>query len=145
MKKIIIAIISAMILLPSMAEAQVKIGARHSSWKKVATIAAQWHELYELAGKYNLSMKSTCQIDSDFNLYLGTKDEAIATLTAFLEICEEEDDNYSATIDNGAGTEYHLSKSGDNLQFSEFGTRKLGHTVLHKMYIKKALKVIQKQ
>ena len=145
MKKIIIAIISAMILMPAMADAQIKMGAKKSLPTKVATIAMAWYDLYEYNGEYHLTLKSTNQFDSDYKLYLGQKDEAIASLNAFIELCDTMGKDDSVEIDNGGGDKYFVFKYGKGLSFHQKGHGKAGHTYIYKMHFKKTLDIIKKR
>ena len=106
MKKIIVAIISAMILMPTMADAQIVVKKKDSAPTKVATISMQWYDLYRHDDNYLLSMKSTNQFDDCFLLKLGNKEEAVESLNALIDLCESLAKDDVVEISNGLGKTY---------------------------------------
>lgn len=145
MKKIIIAIISAMILLPTMANAQITIGQKKSTMKKVATISMSWYDLYELNGEYLLSLKSTNQFDDYFWLHLGKKEEAVESLNSLIEMCSSLGKDDVVEISNGIGKTYRVYKYAKGLSFHQKEPGMAGFTYIYKMYLTKTLNVIQQQ
>ena len=144
MKKIILMVIGIMILMP-VANAQIQMGAKQSLPTKIATIAMAWYDLYEYNGKYHLTLKSTNQFDEHYRLYLGNKEEAIATLNTFIEMCDTMGKDDSIEIDNGGGDKYFVFKYGKGLSFHQKGHGKAGFTYMYKMHFKKTLDVITKK
>jgi hypothetical protein len=144
MKKIIIAIISAMILMPTMANAQINIGEKKSTMKKVATISMSWYDLYEFNGEYLLSLKSTNQFDDNFWLHLGTKEEAIDSLNSLIELCSSLGKDDVVEISNGMGKTYRVYKYSKGLSFHQKEPGMAGFTYIYKMYLTKTLNVIKK-
>lgn len=99
MKKIIITIISAMILMPSMADAQVEI-TKKSKTEILKSLRMGWTTLSVNDDIYALGLKSDNQFDKHYIIMLGEgKDNAIKSLETFIEIAD--------TIKNGESMEFN--------------------------------------
>jgi hypothetical protein len=143
MKKIIFII--TMILLPIIADAQISIGEKKTTMKKVATIAMSWYDLFEYNGKFSLSLKSSNQFDDHYWLHLGEKDEAIKSLNDLIEMCDSLEKEDVVNISNGSGKTYRVRKDGKGLSFRQIEAGMAGYATINRMYLVKTLNVIQKQ
>ena len=110
MKKIIIAIISAMILMPTMADAQIQ----KKSTTKTETILSLrmgYINLRLSEGTYFIAMLTTNQFDDAMLLKLGdTKESAVQSLNDLIEISSNITGQECVRIDNGYGRELRFYK-----------------------------------
>ena len=136
MKKIIIAIISAMILLPTMADAQIKVE-KQNKMEKVAVISPQWYTLYYSQDNYYLSLKSTNQFDDNFFIVLGNKEEAIESMETLISLCDSLGKDDSVEFKNGAGKTYVIYKYMGGISFHQREPGMAGFTYIVKAYLKK--------
>lgn len=122
MKKIIIAIISAMILMPTMADAQIQ---KTGSFK-AKTLATARMGVVNLKldgdGIYYLAMKTTNQFDDYMVLKLGeNKESAIQSLNDLIDIFDSLNGDAVQYINNGYGIELRLWKFMGGLYISADG------------------------
>ena len=144
MKKIIIAIISTMILIPTM-DAQIVVKKKDSVPTKVATISMQWYDLYKHDDIYLLSLKSTNQFDNHFWLRLGNKEEAVESLNALIGMCESLAKDEVIEISNGENKTYRVRKYQKGISFHQKEPGMAGFTYIYKMYLTKTLNIIMEQ
>lgn len=144
MKQIFI-LIMATLMFPMMADAQIVIKEQRTAPTKIATISMSWYDLYEQNGEFSLSLKSTNQFDDHFWLHLGTKEEAIESLNALIEMCGSLGKEDVVEISNGAGKTYRVRKNGKGLSFHQKEVGMAGYATINKMYLVKTLNVINKQ
>ena len=86
MKKIIIAIISAMILMPTIAEAQIQVN-KQPKRETIKSLRMGYVTLTKTEETYFLSMISDNQFDKSYVILLGeSKETAIQSLNSFIEI-----------------------------------------------------------
>lgn len=86
MKKIIIAIISAMILMPTIAEAQIQVN-KQPKRETIKSLRMGYVTLTKTEETYFLSMISDNQFDKSYVILLGeSKEAAIQSLNSFIEI-----------------------------------------------------------
>ena len=86
MKKIIIAIISAMILMPTIAEAQIQVN-KQPKRETIKSLRMGYVTLTKTEETYFLSMISENQFDKSYVILLGeSKETAIQSLNSFIEI-----------------------------------------------------------
>lgn len=110
MKKIIIAIISAMILMPTMAEAQIQKKST-SKTETLLSLRMGYMNLKYSEGTYFLTMLTTNQFDDAMILKIGeTKESAIQSLNDLMEICTTITGQDCVRIDNGYGRELRFYK-----------------------------------
>lgn len=122
MKKIIIAIISAMILMPTMADAQIQ----KTGTLKTKTLSSVRMGVVNLKlnenGTYYLAMKTTNQFDDYMILKLGeNKESAIQSLNDLLDIFDSLKGESTQYIQNGYGRELRLWKVMGALYMSSDG------------------------
>lgn len=143
MKKIIIAIISAMILMPSMAEAQiVKTG--KSETITLSSVRMGYVNLKKSGDWYYLAMRTSNQFDDYMLLRLGnTKVGAIQSLNDLLSLLETLSGSECQRISNGYGEELRIYKELWALNFHADGYA--GFAGISKQELKKFIKVIQKK
>lgn len=144
MKRILTIILCVILAIP-VANAQIQIKQKTKLPTKVATISMYWYELYKLGDKYQLTLKSTNQYDDHYVLYIGNKEEAIATLNTFIEMCDTMSKDESVEIDNGNGEIYIVQKYEKGLSFQQKNPGKAGFTYMYKMYFKKTLDIMRKE
>lgn len=110
MKKIIIAIISAMILMPTMVDAQIQ----KKSTTKTETLLSMrmgYMNLKYSEGTYFITMLTTNQFDDAMVLKLGnSKDSAIQSLNDLIDISSNISGKECVRIDNGYGRELRFYK-----------------------------------
>lgn len=135
MKKIIIAVIFAM-LLPTMADAQIKVE-KQNKMEKVAVISPQWYTLYYSQDCYYLSLKSTNQFDDNFFIVLGNKKEAIESMETLISLCDTLGKDESVEFKNGAGNTYTIYKYMGGVSFHQKEPGMAGFTYIVKSYLKK--------
>lgn len=88
MKKIIIAIISAMILMPTMAEAQIQVK-KQPKIETIKSLRMGYVNLTKTDDLYFLSMTSDNQFDKAYVIMLGKgKEAAVQSLKALIEVSE---------------------------------------------------------
>lgn len=86
MKKIIIAIISAMILMPTIAEAQIQVN-KQPKRETIKSLRMGYVTLTKTEETYFLSMISDNQFDKSYVILLGeSKEAAIQSLNSLIEI-----------------------------------------------------------
>ena len=86
MKKIIIAIISAMILMPTIAEAQIQVN-KQPKRETIKSLRMGYVTLTKTEVTYFLSMISDNQFDKSYVILLGeSKEAAIQSLNSLIEI-----------------------------------------------------------
>lgn len=86
MKKIIIAIISAMILMPTIAEAQIQVN-KQPKRETIKSLRMGYVTLTKTEQTYFLSMISDNQFDKSYVILLGeSKEAAIQSLNSLIEI-----------------------------------------------------------
>ena len=86
MKKIIIAIISAMILMPTMADAQIKVN-KQPKRETIKSLRMGYVTLSKTEESYFLSMTSDNQFDHTYVIFLGEgKEAAVQSLNSLIEI-----------------------------------------------------------
>lgn len=110
MKKIFIAIISAMILMPIMADAQIQ---KKSTTKTETLLSLRmgYMNLKLSEGMYFITMLTTNQFDDAMLLKLGdTKESAIQSLNDLMEITSSISGQECVRIDNGFGRELRFYK-----------------------------------
>lgn len=146
MKKIIIAVLALFSL--GIAEAQIQMKDTSAERSRVVCYGALgWNNLYitPIMGKdyYRISLLSTNRFDDNLTIYLGGKDEAIKTLSQFLDNftpdgrweCKDfHDVPFTAYGDNPMEKRYMIVQGG----YAGVGYLRL-------MDIKKFLKYLQKQ
>lgn len=96
MKKIIIAIISAMILMPAMADAQIKVN-KQPKRETIKSLRMGYVALTKTEETYYLTMISDNQFDKSYVILLGEgKDAAIQSINSFIEISStiKKDDSF---------------------------------------------------
>lgn len=111
MKKIIIAIISAMILMPTMADAQIQKTGTFKT-KTLSSVRMGFVNL-KLSGNgtYYLAMKTSNQFDDYMLLKLGeNKESAIQSLNDLIDIMDSLKGESTQYIQNGYGRELRLWK-----------------------------------
>ena len=99
MKKILIFIISAMVLFPTMANAQFLVGTK-STTEKIATIRMGGINVYyESSGMYSFSLLTNNQFDDSMVFPLGKgKQQAIQTIQSFIDVLDSLKKNDSIPI-----------------------------------------------
>lgn len=110
MKKILIAIITAMILMPIMADAQIQ---KKSTIKTETLLSLRmgYMNLKLSEGMYFITMLTTNQFDDAMLLKLGdTKESAIQSLNDLMEITSSISGQECVRIDNGFGRELRFYK-----------------------------------
>ena len=110
MKKIFIAIITAMILMPIMADAQIQ---KKSTTKTETLLSLRmgYMNLKLSEGMYFITMLTTNQFDDAMLLKLGdTKESAIQSLNDLMEITSSISGQECVRIDNGFGRELRFYK-----------------------------------
>ena len=110
MKKILIAIITAMILMPIMADAQIQ---KKSTTKTETLLSLRmgYMNLKLSEGMYFITMLTTNQFDDAMLLKLGdTKESAIQSLNDLMEITSSISGQECVRIDNGFGRELRFYK-----------------------------------
>ena len=86
MKKIIIAIISAMILMPTMADAQIKVN-KQPKRETIKSLRMGYVTLSKTEELYYLSMISDNQFDHAYVIFLGDgKEAAVQSLNSLIEV-----------------------------------------------------------
>lgn len=142
MKKIIIAIISAMILMPTMADAQIK----KTGENKTQTIASLRMGIVSLNlsnNGYYIAFHTTNQFDDAMILKIGDdKDSAIQSLKDLIDILETLQGDETQYIDNGYGREFRLWKMMGTLYISADGYA--GNGNVSKGELNRLLKALQK-
>lgn len=143
MKKIIIAIISAMILMPTMADAQIQ-KTRSYSTKTIKSVRTGFITLYH-SDCYWLGMSTTNQFDQAILIKLGeTKEIAIQSLKDLIEIYESlKSSGGSQYITNGWGEELRTYKIGMALCFSAPG--RAGYANMSKGEMEKFITALEKE
>jgi hypothetical protein len=110
MKKIFIAIISAMILMPMMADAQIQKKAT-TKIETLLSLRMGYMNLKLSEGTYFISMLTTNQFDDAMVLKLGeTKESAAQSLNDLMEISTTISGQECVRIDNGYGRELRFYK-----------------------------------
>lgn len=110
MKKILIAIITSMILMPIMADAQIQ---KKSTTKTETLLSLRmgYMNLKLSEGMYFITMLTTNQFDDAMLLKLGdTKESAIQSLNDLMEITSSISGQECVRIDNGFGRELRFYK-----------------------------------
>ena len=86
MKKIIIAIISAMILLPTMADAQIQVN-KQTKRETIKSLRMGYVTLSKTEESYFLSMISSNQFDNAYVIFLGEgREAAVQSLNSLIEV-----------------------------------------------------------
>lgn len=142
MKKIIIAIISAMILMPTMANAQIKKTGENKT-QTIASLRMGIVSLNHSNNGYYIAFHTTNQFDDAMILKIGDdKDSAIQSLKDLIDILETLQGDETQYIDNGYGREFRLWKMMGTLYISADGYA--GNGNVSKGELNRLLKALQK-
>ena len=109
MKKIIIAIISALILLPIMADAQIQVN-KQPKRETIKSLRMGYVELTKTSNTYFLTMISDNQFDKAYVIMLGVSYEAaVESLNSLIEVSTTitKDDSYKF---NDSINDYYIYK-----------------------------------
>lgn len=113
MKKIIIAIIAAMVLMPTMADAQISVSSKTNT-ERLLSIRMGFITL-NYDGQYYLAMSTTNQFDKPMILPLGkTKEEAIETTKSLIEITTTIGKGDCVEIVSAYGTQFRIYRFAKN-------------------------------
>lgn len=142
MKKIIIAIISAMILMPTMADAQIQKTGKVTT-KTLASVRMGFVSLRMLEpSTYYLAMQTTNQFDDPMLLKLGeNKESAVQSLNDLIDILDSLTGDATQYINNGFGKELRLWKLMGGLYISADGYA--GNANIGKSELKKFIGAIK--
>lgn len=100
MKKIIIAIISAMILMPTIADAQIVVKEK-TKVETIKRLRMGWVSLDKTGNSYFLCVRSDNQFDDTYTIHLGqSKEDAIASLNTLIEVSKTLKKDESVKFDN---------------------------------------------
>lgn len=113
MKKILIALIAALAFLPTIAEAQISVTSKSNN-EKLLSIRMGFITL-NYDGSYYLGMQTTNQFDNHMILPLGkTKEEAIKTVQALIDITTTIAKGDCITIESVYGTKFRIYRYAKN-------------------------------
>lgn len=88
MKRILIAIIAAMILMPTMADAQIQVE-KHPKIEKIKSARFGVIDLKKMGDSYYIALSSSNRYDDPYIINLGDdKQSTINSLNSLIEICE---------------------------------------------------------
>lgn len=139
MKRVIAIIISLVIMLPIMADAQIKKTGTYKS----ETISSARMGIVSLRHdkSYYLAIRTTNQFDDAMILELGkTKESAIQSLSDLLDILENLQGKETQYIDNGYGKQFRLHKELNALHIHADGYAGVGG--ITKAELKKFIKAL---